>query len=252
MAEKVVVYWRDIPAQVIVKAGRKTAKRQLSERFEQAIDRAAMRAKLTGTDAYLEQWRRADPVPCGDDLEAEAAAAAEALEAEYTAERLRELVANGGTVATRPDVRRPPLVDPPRRVLGSGSTAASSGPTSRPARCSSAIGFARLEAPAAAVERNVKGLLFDCQMCGKCVLSSTGMSCPMNCPKQMRNGPCGGVRAERALRGQAGDALRLGAGLGRLAPDGARATGSPSCSRRSTIAARAARPGCAVVRERLG
>ena len=96
MAEKVVVYWRDIPAQVIVKAGRKTAKRQLPERFEQAIDRAAMRAELTGTDAYLEQWRRADPMPCGDDLEAEASAAAEALEAEFTAERLRELVANGG------------------------------------------------------------------------------------------------------------------------------------------------------------
>jgi len=57
------------------------------------------------------------------------------------------------------------------------------------------VGFARLEAPAAAIERTVKGLLFDCQMCGKCVLSSTGMSCPMNCPKQMRNGPCGGVRS---------------------------------------------------------
>ena len=57
------------------------------------------------------------------------------------------------------------------------------------------IGLERLEAPAAAVERNVKGLLFDCQMCGSCVLSSTGMSCPMNCPKQLRNGPCGGVRA---------------------------------------------------------
>ena len=96
MADLVVVYWRDIPAQVIVKAGRKTARRQLRERFEQAIDRAAMRGKLTGTDAYLEQWRRADPVPCGDDLEAEAATAAEALEAEYTPERLRELVANGG------------------------------------------------------------------------------------------------------------------------------------------------------------
>lgn len=96
MAEKVVVYWRDIPAQVIVKAGRRTAKRQLSERFEQAIDRAAMRAKMTGTDAYLEQWRRADPVPCGDELEAEAEAASNALEAEFTAELLRELVANGG------------------------------------------------------------------------------------------------------------------------------------------------------------
>ena len=96
MAEKVIVYWRDIPAQVIVKAGRKAAKRQLPERFEQAIDRAAMRAGLTGTDAYLEQWRRSAPAPCGDDIEAEATAAAEAIEAEYTQERLRELVANGG------------------------------------------------------------------------------------------------------------------------------------------------------------
>ncbi|HLN07761.1 MAG: methylenetetrahydrofolate reductase C-terminal domain-containing protein [Steroidobacteraceae bacterium] len=58
-----------------------------------------------------------------------------------------------------------------------------------------AIGYQRLERPFVSVERTVKGLLFDCQMCGQCVLSSTGMSCPMNCPKNMRNGPCGGVRA---------------------------------------------------------
>ena len=57
-----------------------------------------------------------------------------------------------------------------------------------------AIGYQRLEKPVAAVERTVKGFLFDCQMCGQCVLGSTGMSCPMNCPKQLRNGPCGGVR----------------------------------------------------------
>ncbi|MCB9945460.1 MAG: methylenetetrahydrofolate reductase C-terminal domain-containing protein [Geminicoccaceae bacterium] len=57
------------------------------------------------------------------------------------------------------------------------------------------IGVERVEKPVAAVERIVKGTLFDCRMCGRCVLSSTGMSCPMNCPKQMRNGPCGGVRA---------------------------------------------------------
>ena len=57
------------------------------------------------------------------------------------------------------------------------------------------IGYERLERPVAAVERSVKGLLFDCRMCGQCVLSSTGMSCPMNCPKSLRNGPCGGVRA---------------------------------------------------------
>jgi hypothetical protein len=57
------------------------------------------------------------------------------------------------------------------------------------------IGYQRLERPTAAVERSVKGLLFDCRMCGQCILSSTGMSCPMNCPKNLRNGPCGGVRA---------------------------------------------------------
>ena len=146
MAEKVVVYWRDIPAQVIVKAGRKTAKRQLPERFEQAIDRAAMRARLTGTDAYLEQWRRADPVPCGDDLEAEAATAAEALEAEYTAERLRELVANGGTVATA-EPECTPSASGRSAMPGSGkrSTAASSGPSSRPGPLLRRVGFERLE-----------------------------------------------------------------------------------------------------------
>jgi hypothetical protein len=57
------------------------------------------------------------------------------------------------------------------------------------------IGYAHLERPVAALERSVKGLLFDCRMCGQCILSSTGMSCPMNCPKSLRNGPCGGVRA---------------------------------------------------------
>ncbi len=57
------------------------------------------------------------------------------------------------------------------------------------------IGYDRVEGPITAIEKRVKGFLFDCRMCGRCVLSSTGMSCPMNCPKQLRNGPCGGVRA---------------------------------------------------------
>ncbi len=56
------------------------------------------------------------------------------------------------------------------------------------------IGYGRAERPVALVEAGVKRLLFDCRMCGQCVLSSTGMSCPMNCPKELRNGPCGGVR----------------------------------------------------------
>lgn len=58
------------------------------------------------------------------------------------------------------------------------------------------IGYERLEKPVAVVEKITKGFLFDCQMCGQCVLSSTGMSCPMNCPKNLRNGPCGGVRSD--------------------------------------------------------
>jgi hypothetical protein len=58
------------------------------------------------------------------------------------------------------------------------------------------IGYERLERPVARIEKSVKGLLFDCRMCGECVLSATGMSCPMNCPKSLRNGPCGGVRAD--------------------------------------------------------
>ncbi len=58
------------------------------------------------------------------------------------------------------------------------------------------IGYRRLERPVAAAERAIKGVLFDCRMCGQCVLSSTGMSCPMNCPKSLRNGPCGGVRPD--------------------------------------------------------
>ena len=57
------------------------------------------------------------------------------------------------------------------------------------------IGYQRIDKPTAFIEKQIKGLLFDCRMCGNCALSSTGMSCPMNCPKQMRNGPCGGVRA---------------------------------------------------------
>ena len=57
------------------------------------------------------------------------------------------------------------------------------------------IGYERVEKPVAAVEKLFKGFLFDCKMCGQCALSSTGMSCSMNCPKTIRNGPCGGVRA---------------------------------------------------------
>ena len=195
MAElTVVVYWRDIPAQVIVKAGRKAAKRQLADRFQEAIDRAAMRAGLTGTDAYLEAWRRAEPVPCGDDLEAEAAGRGGRARGRVPAGAAAR--AGRAPAATR---EHGPMYEVRlwsvrhSRVLGGfyrrfEELLLAAAPALR------RLGYERLEAPAAAVERNVKGLLFDCRMCGQCVLSQTGMSCPMNCPKQMRNGPCGGVR----------------------------------------------------------
>ncbi len=96
MASLTILYWRDIPSQVIVKIGRKSAKRELSERFIRAIDAAAMRAGASETDAYLADWRRADPIDCGDDLEAEAQAAADRLEAEYDNQRLATLAANEG------------------------------------------------------------------------------------------------------------------------------------------------------------
>ena len=94
-----VVYWRDIPAQVVARTGgrrRGAARRALSARFQEAIDRAAMRAGLAGSDDYLGEWRRGEPIPAGRDPEAEADALARRLEAEFTDEVLDTLVAAGG------------------------------------------------------------------------------------------------------------------------------------------------------------
>lgn len=97
MAQLIVVYWRDIPAQVIAKKGRREqVKIQLTERFEKAIDRAAMKAKLRSTDDYLAEWRKAAPLEISDDLQAEADAAAARLETEFDDARLKALVAAGG------------------------------------------------------------------------------------------------------------------------------------------------------------
>lgn len=96
MAEVVIVYWRDIPAQVIVGKGRRGQKRILPERFEQAIDRAAMKIGAEDTDAYLAEWRKADPVTiAGDDAEVADAEAAR-IDAEYDRERIKALIANDG------------------------------------------------------------------------------------------------------------------------------------------------------------
>jgi len=96
MASLITVYWRDIPSQVIVKSGRKAAKRELSKRFIRAIDLAAAHAGAKSEDAYLAEWRRSDPVECGEDLEGEASAAAARLEAEYDTHRLAVLAKHDG------------------------------------------------------------------------------------------------------------------------------------------------------------
>jgi hypothetical protein len=96
MPQLTILYWRDIPTQVIAKQGRTAAKRELSKRFIEAVDMAAMRSGAASTDDYLADWRKGDPVECGADLEAEAAAAAERLEAEYDKAALKRLIENEG------------------------------------------------------------------------------------------------------------------------------------------------------------
>jgi cvfA/B/C family virulence factor len=96
MANLIVTYWRDIPSQVSVKAGRKEEKRMLDDRFQEAIDMAAMRDGATETDAYLADWRRAEPVAVGDDLATEADKAKAEIEGRYGKDKIEALIGNGG------------------------------------------------------------------------------------------------------------------------------------------------------------
>jgi len=91
-----IVYWRDIPAQVIVGKGRNAARAPLPERFEQAIDRAAMKAGLRDGDDYLAEWRRAEPVEIDGDPATVAAEAAARIDADYPPDRLKALADKGG------------------------------------------------------------------------------------------------------------------------------------------------------------
>jgi hypothetical protein len=91
-----VVYWRDIPAQVRLRAGRERLARPLSPRFQEAIDLAAMRAGAGAADDYLEAWRTEDRAPRQGALQALAQELADDLEAAYPPARLQALAANGG------------------------------------------------------------------------------------------------------------------------------------------------------------
>ena len=90
-----VIWWRDIPAQVIAKDKRRASKIVLHPRFQVAIDRAALKAGRREMDAYIAEWRKTQE-PCGDDLEAEARTTSERLETDYTKHRLAELIQSGG------------------------------------------------------------------------------------------------------------------------------------------------------------
>jgi hypothetical protein len=93
-----LITWRDIPSQVIVKRGREAAKVLLSQRFQEAIDRAAMRAGRGSSQAYLDDWGRTEARECGDDLQAEARAEADRIEAAYDDEALLALIRAHGRV----------------------------------------------------------------------------------------------------------------------------------------------------------
>lgn len=96
MAKLIVVSWRDIPAQVIAKQGRQTAKVLLSDRFQHAIDRAAMRAKRGDADAYMADWKRSPPRECSNDLQAEAEREAADIETRYSDQELNQIVRQKG------------------------------------------------------------------------------------------------------------------------------------------------------------
>lgn len=94
-----VVSWRDIPAQVIVGKGRRAVKVPLPERFEQAIDRCAMKVGAKDDDAYLSEWRKVDHGEVTGDPAEAAAARAAALDADYDTDRIKTLIANDGWAA---------------------------------------------------------------------------------------------------------------------------------------------------------
>lgn len=96
MAQKIIVSWRDIPAQIIIKQGRKAAKRELPQRFITAIDACAMKVGAKDSEAYLAEWRRGTPEPCGDDLDAEADRIAAEIEQAYPSRRLKALIDREG------------------------------------------------------------------------------------------------------------------------------------------------------------
>lgn len=131
MATLTIISWRDIPAQVVCKRGRETAKIQLSARFQEAVDRAAMRAGKGSSDAYLADWKRSEPQPCADDIQAVVAAKAAEIEARYTDADLERLIKAKGlagepaasTTHPAPAAHSPPAPHSPSAAHGAPAPA---------------------------------------------------------------------------------------------------------------------------------
>ena len=95
--KKILVFWRDIPAQVLVRRGRDKAKVMLSNRFQVAIDRAAMRAGRGGSEQYLEDWRRETSLSeTQGTLSDVAASIASEIEKRFSVEDIKTLIKNKG------------------------------------------------------------------------------------------------------------------------------------------------------------
>ncbi len=132
-----VIWWRDIPAQVVAKDGHRNAKVMLHRRFQVAIDRAALRSGRKEMDAYVAEWRR-EARRCGEDLDAEARVEAARLDAEYPNERLKRLYENGGLAEG--DGLAPPDTDPVPFWPVSPSGSAGTAPGRSPADAGTAAG----------------------------------------------------------------------------------------------------------------
>jgi hypothetical protein len=96
MAKLVILYWRDIPSQIVVKKGQETAKRILSNRFQEAIDIAAMRSQSHNSNDYLAEWHRGQSEECSNDINAEADAKLSRVEFDYNEHRLTSMIKSDG------------------------------------------------------------------------------------------------------------------------------------------------------------
>ena len=267
MASLIIISWRDIPAQVIVKRGRETAKVQLSQRFQEAVDRAAMRAGKGSSDAYLADWQRSAPRPCGDDLQAEANAEAARLEAQYTDE-------DSGAPDSRQRRRCKPRCLRLRRRTGPrvrlmySRAAVVGAPCARPERLLSrasrrcwcglhplfqALGYERIERPVARRRESRQGPAVRLPHVRSMRAEFHRHVLPDELPQELAQWALRRRARQRQLRGQARHALRLGRGLpGQPSAFRAASRRWRKCSSRSINASKAAPRGCVSAREKAG